>query len=85
MKKIFVVALSALGLTILAGCNNNGASKDIMISEYIAGSDSNQAIEIYNNSDKEINLADYSIAKKCVQSTKIRIMFKKMVISLISW
>ena len=61
MKKIFVVALSALGLTILAGCNNNGASKDIMISEYIAGSDSNQAIEIYNNSDKEINLADYSI------------------------
>ncbi len=60
MKKTVLLALSALGLTILAGCTNND-NKNIMISEYIEGEESNQAIEIYNNSDKEIDLSTYSI------------------------
>ena len=60
MKKTVLLALSALGLTILAGCTNND-NKNIMISEYIEGEESNQAIEIYNNGTKEIDLSAYSI------------------------
>jgi len=37
------------------------ASADIFFSEYIEGSSFNKALEIYNSSDIELDLADYSI------------------------
>ena len=48
MKKIYALALPALAITILSGCTAKKGSPYLMISEYIAGTNSDQAIEIYN-------------------------------------
>lgn len=59
MRKKLLAILPIFGLTLLSACTSK--SNDLMISEYIAGSDNNQVIEIYNKGDKEIDLSNYSI------------------------
>ncbi len=70
MKKIYALALPALAITILSGCTAKKGSPYLMISEYIAGTNSDQAIEIYNDSDAEISLKDYSIGIYSVDDAK---------------
>ncbi|WP_176240045.1 InlB B-repeat-containing protein [Mariniplasma anaerobium] len=47
--------------TLYARWTPNGYSYDLFISEYIEGSGTTRALEIYNNTGSTINLANYSI------------------------
>jgi PKD repeat protein len=56
MQKIFTVFLTLIAFTgVKSQCT------DLFISEYLEGSASNKAIEIYNPTMAPVNLADYSI------------------------
>lgn len=57
MKKFY---LSLLG-TMLFGVQLQAQCTDLFFSEYIEGSSNNKAIEIYNPTDKTINLSGYRI------------------------
>ncbi len=67
MKKILAM-LSLLLFLILTSCVK--LENYLIISEYIAGDNSNQAIEIYNSSDKDVDLNNYSIGIYSVKDSK---------------
>lgn len=58
MKKIYTILSLIIILLTLASCGNKSS---LIITTYLEGTGSNQCIEIYNNSDKNINLKNYSI------------------------
>lgn len=57
MKKIYLTLFLALGLlsTVTAQCG------DLFFSEYVEGSSSNKALEIYNPTGATVNLTDYVV------------------------
>ena len=63
MKKV----LKGLILTILclgvSSCSNkeNITKTDVIFSEIVEGSSENRALELYNKSDKDVDLSKYSI------------------------
>ncbi len=60
MKKKIVTLMSLFILSTVTACSNSKSS-DLMISEFISGDDYNKVVEIYNNSDKELDLKNYAI------------------------
>ena len=63
MKKIikgFILSLLCLGIS---SCSNkdNVTKTDLIFSEIVEGTSENRALELYNKSDKEIDLGKYSI------------------------
>lgn len=72
MKKIFYLFILVLSLLVLVGCNNNEDNNEVpIVSEgdstivisklYTSTSVKNNVIELYNNSNKDVNLGNYSI------------------------
>ena len=57
---VFALCLSMLGAAPGSSASSSGAS-DIFISEYVEGSGSNKAIEIYNGTGAAVNLSDYTL------------------------
>lgn len=53
--------LSALSLTVFAAGIAHAATSDLLISEYVEGSGSNKAIEIYNGTASSVDLSNYSV------------------------
>jgi predicted extracellular nuclease len=45
----------------ITGCGNNDTGSPIIISEVVEGSGNNKAIELYNLTNKSINLSSYKI------------------------
>lgn len=60
MKKIYYLILLLLTCTIVCSCSGKKENQGL-ISVYLEGTENNQAIEIYNFSDEEMNLDNYSI------------------------
>ncbi|MEG2665658.1 MAG: DUF5689 domain-containing protein [Bacteroidales bacterium] len=60
MKKIFLL----LSLLLTAWTVNAQTYTDLIISEYVEGSSNNKALELYNGTGHDINLADYSLKKQ---------------------
>lgn len=61
--KWMVIAL-AIVATSLTSCSKNKSSlthSDLLISEYLEGTGSNRAIELYNKGDEEIDLSGYKV------------------------
>ncbi|MGB3686041.1 MAG: lamin tail domain-containing protein, partial [Ornithinimicrobium sp.] len=60
MSALVIASLSALGFT---GVTASAApvATDLIISEYVEGSGVNKAIELYNGTDSDIELGDYSV------------------------
>jgi len=75
MKKIIVaLVLSISALAMAASAEQSPATKvnksskylatDLIISEYVEGSSSNKAIEIYNGTGVSVNLSNYTLKKQ---------------------
>ena len=64
MKKHIILLLPLLVLSTLSttSCSENKTNSPLIISEYLEGDGANKAIELYNISNKEIDLSDYSIS-----------------------
>lgn len=61
-KQITLIALSILLLPGLSSCStSNKTNSKLLISEVIEGSGNNRAVELYNMSDEEISLDEYSL------------------------
>lgn len=63
--KLFFLPLFVLSTIALVGCNSSssGNANSLMISEVVDGSErKNLAIEVYNNTDKEISLDNYAFS-----------------------
>jgi endonuclease YncB( thermonuclease family) len=58
MKKLYTLVLFLVITLVLVSCGNTNS---LIITTYLEGIGSNQCIEIYNNSDKVVNLKNYSI------------------------
>ncbi|MFT4522715.1 MAG: putative extracellular nuclease, partial [Bacteroidia bacterium] len=57
MRKIYLMLIGVMliGTTAMSQCT------ELYISEYIEGSSSNKAVELYNPTDQPINLSDYAV------------------------
>ena len=60
MKKITAICLLC-ATSILANAQAVGNCGELFISEYVEGSQKNQVIEIYNPTEKDINLSQYTL------------------------
>ena len=54
--------LSLVGAVVVAAPVSADPASDLFISEYIEGSSNNKALEIYNGTGSDVDLADYAIA-----------------------
>lgn len=62
MKKIYVIISIFVSLLVFSSCSNKEIDyKQVMISVYLEGTDNNKGIEIYNASEDEISLNDFSL------------------------
>ena len=65
-KTILFLLMGVFCVSILSSCNGNNknslTNSPILISEYIESSSSSRAIELYNKSETQISLNDYSLA-----------------------
>ena len=65
--KLFFLPLFVLSTVTLVGCNSSqqGNANSLMISEVVDGTERKDlAVELYNNTNKEIDLSTYSL---CIQ------------------
>ena len=71
MKKLINTILTIFACFSMSGCNGeNNTNSDIIFSEIIEGSLNNRAIELYNRSDKEVNLNNYSLEIQLTNGNK---------------
>ena len=72
MKKIIKgIILSILCLGVSSCSNKENITKtDVIFSEIVEGSSENRALELYNKSDKEIDLSKYSIDIQLMSGVK---------------
>ena len=65
-KTILFLLMGVFCVSFLSSCNGNNknslTNSPILISEYIESSSSSRAIELYNKSETQISLNDYSLA-----------------------
>ena len=72
MKKIIKsIILSILCLGVSSCSNKENVTKtDVIFSEIVEGSSENRALELYNKSDKEVDLSKYSIDIQLISGVK---------------
>ena len=63
MAKRFFFGLLALVTLVSAEAQNVPVCTELFISEYVEGSRNNKALEIYNPTDKTVNLSQYRIVR----------------------
>ena len=61
MKKIIRSLFTAFLCLNITSCNSKTSNAKLIFSEIIEGSSDNRAVELYNRSDKDVDLSEYTI------------------------
>ena len=61
MKKIIRSLFTAFLCLNITSCNSKTSNAKLIFSEIIEGSSDNRAVELYNISDKDVDLSEYTI------------------------
>ena len=70
MKQILKSIFTTLVCLSVTSCNNSKEKANLIFSEIIEGSSNNRAVEIYNISDKDVDLSEYKIDIQLNSGTK---------------
>ena len=70
MKKVLKSIFAALVCLSVTSCSQSNEKSSLIFSEIIEGSSNNRAVEIYNISDKDVDLSEYKIDIQLNSGTK---------------
>ena len=70
MKKVLKSIFTTLVCLSITSCNNSKEKANLIFSEIVEGSSNNRAVEIYNISDKDVDLSEYKIDIQLNNGTK---------------